>query len=208
MSVVTGAVLTRCTVGRVEAIVDDDRGLLERMGAGDERALEIAYDRYSGLVFGLARRVINDEQLAGDITQDVFTSLWEHPDRVDLARGSLKVWLGMVTHRRAVDSIRSSERRRAREHRFAVAEPLVAEGAEHEVTEAAGGQWQESRLRGALCHLSDDQRTALELAYFGGCSYREVAARLSIPEGTAKSRLRLALAQLRNLLNDETLAWT
>ena len=88
----------------------DDRGaqlaLIERMVAGDSSALSIAYEAYGGLVFGLARRVIGDEECASEVTQEVFVHLWQHPDRVDLARGTLKAYLGVIAHRRAVDAVR------------------------------------------------------------------------------------------------------
>src|SRR3954462_14952474 len=88
-----------------------DAALLARLQAGDDLALAAIYDRHAGLVYGLARRVTRDEQLARDITQDVFSYLWELPDRVDLSRGSVRAYLAVVTHRRAVDEVRRNERR-------------------------------------------------------------------------------------------------
>ena len=208
MANVNRALADRCSVQHVSVIAEDDGVLLERMRVGDDRALATAYDRHSGLVFGLARRITSDDQLACDISQEVFVALWEHPERVDLSRGSLRVWLGMVTHRRAVDVIRSSERRRHRERAAAAdaftetVDPVVVVAVNDHTT------WRVQQLRQALDRLSPDQRAAVELAYFGGCSYREVATRLGIPEGTAKSRLRRALAQLRSALDDQKLAWT
>jgi DNA-directed RNA polymerase specialized sigma24 family protein len=99
-----------------------DAVVLARIQAGDDVALGAVYDQHSGLVFGLARRVTRDEQLARDITQDVFAYLWELPGRVDLARGSLRSYLAVVTHRRAVDEVRRNERRKRTE----AAVPVVA----------------------------------------------------------------------------------
>ncbi len=178
-----------------------DATLLARIRAGDQRALAMVYDRHAGLVYGLARRVSHDEQLARDVTQEVFTYLWELPDRVDLARGPLRSYLAVVAHRRAVDEVRRSERRRRTEKAHAV--PDLQDGPENDVVDAAARDWSRERLAAVLAQLPDDQRAALRLAYYEGQTYVEVARTLGIAEGTAKSRLRLALARLRVLLGDE-----
>lgn len=175
--------------------------LLARVRAGDEVALGEIYDLHAGLVYGLARRVTRDEHLAQDITQEVFTYLWELPDRVDLARGSVRSYLAVVAHRRAVDEVRRSERRCRTETASAVAEH--ADGPEPEVVDAAAVAWSKSRLADVLAQLPEEQRAAVSLAYYDGQTYAQVAQTLGIPEGTAKSRLRLALARLRTLLGDE-----
>lgn len=175
--------------------------LLARVRAGDDRALSAVYDQHADLVFGLARRVTRDEQLARDITQEVFTYLWELPDRVDLTRGSLRAYLAVVTHRRAVDEIRRSERRARTE---AAAPPVeVEDGPEIGVVDAATRDWCHNRLAAGLAQLPAEQRAAVELAYFDGLTYKQVARALGIPEGTAKSRLRLAMTKLRTLLGEE-----
>lgn len=188
-------------VARVTAHASPDRLLLERLCAGDDRALAAAYDQHADVVFGLARRVTRDEQLAGEITQDVFTYLWELPGRVDLARGSLRSYLAVVTHRRAVDAIRRNERRMRIE--AAAAPHEYEDGPEDEVVAAATVSWQHDRLVHALAELPSEQRRAVELAYYDGLSYKQVARTLGIPEGTVKSRLRLAMARLRGVLGDE-----
>jgi RNA polymerase sigma-70 factor (ECF subfamily) len=194
----------------VRPVADGSTGddhLLARLVAGDDSALAIAYDRYGGFIYAVARRVTQDDATARDITQDVFVLLWQHPDRVDLARGTLRAYLGVVAHRKAVNEVRSAERRRTRERRSVVTEAEVGDPhAEHD--DAAVGRWRAGRLRDFVLTLPPDQRTALELAYFQGCTYREVAQRLNIPEGTAKSRLRLALTRLRTMLDGQPLeAW-
>lgn len=178
-----------------------DSVLLARIQAGDDGALGAIYDLYSALVFGVARRVTRDEHLARDITQDVFTYLWEMPNRVDLLRGSLRTYLAMVAHRRAVDEVRRSERRHRTETATGFDE--VGEGPDVEVVEAATQQWRKHRLVACLADLPEDQRTALQLAYYEGLTYKQVAQALSIPEGTAKSRLRLAMSRLRTVLGDD-----
>jgi RNA polymerase sigma-70 factor (ECF subfamily) len=189
------------SVPAVEAASRPDAVLLARIRAGDDRALGAVYDQHGPLVFGLARRVTRDVHLAQDITQEVFTYLWELPDRVDLARGSLRSYLAVVAHRRAVDEVRRSERRSRTES--AGAPGGTSEGPEPDVVEAAAQAWTKGRLAAVLAQLPDEQRAAIGLAYYEGQTYTQVARTLGIPEGTAKSRLRLGLARLRTLLGDE-----
>jgi RNA polymerase sigma-70 factor, ECF subfamily len=193
--------LERRSVTPMAVVEPRDAVLLARVRAGDDRALSAVYDDHAGLVFGVARRVTRDEQLARDITQEVFTYLWELPDRVDLTRGSLRAYLAVVAHRRAVDEIRRNERRVRTELAAPVVE--VEDGPETDVVEAAARQWCRSRLSAGLAQLPAEQRAAVKLAYFDGLTYKQVARALGIPEGTAKSRLRLAMARLRALLGDE-----
>lgn len=178
-----------------------DTVLLARITAGDDLALAEVYDQHADLVHGVARRVTRDDQLARDITQDVFTYLWELPARVDLSRGSIRSYLAVVAHRRAVDEVRRSERRARVEAAAEVA--LIADGPEPAVVEAATSNWRRQRLADSLAQLPPEQRAALELAYYDGLTYKQVATALNIPEGTAKSRLRLAMARLRSVLGDE-----
>jgi RNA polymerase sigma factor (sigma-70 family) len=180
---------------------DRDALLMARIRAGDDRALAAVYDQHAGLVYGLARRVTRDEELARDITQEVFTYLWEMPDRVDLARGSLRTYLALLAHRRAVDEVRRHVRRFRAE--VAAAQPEADDGPEISVVDAATQSWRAKRLAALLDMLSAEQRTAVQLAYYDGLTYVQVANALGIPEGTAKTRLRAALARLRELLTDE-----
>jgi RNA polymerase sigma-70 factor (ECF subfamily) len=175
----------------------EDRELVARLAAGEPAALRDVYDRYVGLVFGLARRVLGDDTMAEDVTQEVFVSLWQRPERYDPTRGSLRSWLGLLAHRRAVDRVRA-EVRRARGETKLDPEPSVT--ASDEVDEELSRAWLAGRIQAALAQLPDEQREAVVLAYYGGRTYRQVAAELAIPEGTAKSRLRLALAKLDDLL--------
>lgn len=177
------------------AAVGDDAQLLARIVAGDDRALAEVYERHSGVLFGVARRVTGDEQLARDVCQEVFAYLWELPHRVDPAKGSLRAFLVVLAHRRAVDEVRRRTRRARAENELTP--PEAQPGPEHSVTEAAAARWRDERVRALVEALPEDQRTALRLAYYDGLSYRQVAVALGIAEGTAKSRLRLGLARLR-----------
>jgi len=174
-----------------------DASLVVRIAVGDERALRTVYERYSPLVYGLARRVTASTAHAEEITQEVFVYLWQNPDRFDPERGTLRAFLGAMTHRRSVDELRRNTRRVAREDRAGQdASNLdvldIGEGVERSQTA--------ERVRAAVLSLPEPQREAVLLAYFGGCTFRQVAERLSIPEGTAKSRLRLGLGKLAALL--------
>jgi RNA polymerase sigma factor (sigma-70 family) len=176
-----------------------ERVLVERLSGGDETALVDLYDRYAGFVYGLAVRTLVDPQAAEDITQDVFVSLWEHPERIDSGRGTLRGFLGTLTHRRAVDAVRREEAHRRREARVARDASDVPDVAEAVLRSDTSG-----KVRTALEVLPEAQRRALDLAYFHGYTYRQVADVLNIPEGTAKSRLRLALARIAEVLGSET----
>ncbi len=182
---------------------DVERGetvLMARMAAGDEEALAEAFDRYAPLVYGLARRVTGNATTAEDVVQEVFTALWSHPGRFDPERGSLRAFLGVQAYRRAVDSVRQDARRSAREERQ---QDLT------DTTDTVGDGTDDRELRDiirqAIGRLPDEQRKAVELAYFGGCTQRELATMLGIPEGTAKSRLRLAHAKLGQWLAPDIL---
>jgi RNA polymerase sigma-70 factor (ECF subfamily) len=203
------------TLGLVEGPARADRGtaggddvLLARLTAGDDRALAVAYERHGAIVHGIARRVTLDDALAVDVTQDVFVTLWERPDRVDLGRGTLRAYLCVVAHRRAVDAVRRSERRgRAERAAAASAAPVAIAAtsapADEELVAVDASLWCHDRLAVALAELPAEQREALVLAYFDGQTLKQVAECLGIPEGTAKSRVRLGLARLRALVGDD-----
>ena len=188
-----------------ERIVDRsgwEHDVRDRVVAGDDTALREVYDQYASFVYGLATRVIGDTRAAEDVSQDVFVAFWERPSAFDPERGSLRTWLGTLTHRRAVDYVRREEARRRRAEREAsraVAAPDVEEMATALLTA--------ERVRAALDVLPPEQRRAIQLAYFGGKTYRQVAETLGIPEGTAKSRLRLALRRIAEALESEGGEW-
>jgi RNA polymerase sigma-70 factor (ECF subfamily) len=197
------------TVGRLRRSVravegrgnPTDAALLARIRAGDDTALGVLYDQHAGVVFGLARRVTRDPHLAQDITQEVFAYVWELPQRIDLSKGTLRSYLAVVAHRRAVDEVRRSERRNRIE--IASAAPDVMESPEGSVVDASSDAWRKKHIEAVLAKLPEEQRAAVNLAYYDGQTYSQVARTLGIPEGTAKSRLRLALGRLRTLLGED-----
>jgi RNA polymerase sigma-70 factor (ECF subfamily) len=175
-----------------------ERVLLERLARGDETALTDLYDGYASFVYARAMRTLVDQQAAEDVTQEVFVYLWEHPDRIEPGRGTLRGFLGTLTHRRSIDAVRQREARRRREARVARESAGVPDIAEAVVPSGTFGM-----IRTALEVLPEAQRRALELAYVDGYTYRQVADVLGIPEGTAKSRLRLALGRIADSLKSE-----
>jgi RNA polymerase sigma-70 factor (ECF subfamily) len=179
-----------------------DALLTARLAAGDDHALGEAFDRLGPAVYGAALRVLGEWTAAQDVVQDVFVELWSNPGRYDPAAGSLRTYLTVLARHRAVDIVRSELRRIARQERNQRLTPkpeLPSPGEEVAAAEAAGV------VRKAVRLLPDSQRQVVELAYFGGLSYREVARAAGIPEGTAKSRLRLALAKLESVLEPQLL---
>jgi RNA polymerase sigma-70 factor, ECF subfamily len=162
------------------------------MAAGDEEAIAEVFDRYAPFLYGLARRVTGERGSAEDVVQEVVTTLWTHPERYDPARGTLRAFLGVQAHRRAVDAVRRDVRRNARENRLQALTPPGRDAAPDE-SDSLGLV---DAVRQAIGRLPAAQRRAVELAYFEGFSQRELASALGIPEGTAKSRLRLAQTKL------------
>jgi RNA polymerase sigma-70 factor, ECF subfamily len=195
-----------CPVARsrtsVQEVGDSDVLLAARLAAGDDLALAEVFDRLAPAVYGGALRVLGHHEAAQDVVQDVFVELWSHPGRYDPDAGPLRTYLTIQARHRAVDLIRSELRRVARQERSSRLEPVLLEPSPHEqmmASEAAAA------VRAAIGTLPESQRRIVELAYFRGLSYREAAEAAGIPEGTAKSRLRLALARLETMLDRQLL---
>jgi RNA polymerase sigma-70 factor (ECF subfamily) len=179
-----------------------EQAVRTRLVDRDETALAELYDQFGSFVFGLAARVIGDRRAAEDVTQDVFLFVWEHPDAFEPDRGRLRTFLGTLAHRRAVDHVRREEARRRRGQRDAAMQVSVPD-----VDEMAMALVAAERVRAEVERLPVEQREAIELAYFGGRTYRQVAEELGIPEGTAKSRLRLGLRRIADALESNGIEW-
>jgi RNA polymerase sigma-70 factor (ECF subfamily) len=175
-----------------------DGDLAHVAALGDRLALGELYSRHAGPCFALARRVLADRVLAEEVVQEVFLRLWRRPERFDANRGSMRSFLFAQVHGRSVDLLRAETARRAREQREAFRSPTVDIDLERAVAELSEGE----AVRRALADLSEGERGAIELAYFGGHTYREVAVLLELPEGTVKSRIRSGLLRLRAALID------
>jgi RNA polymerase sigma-70 factor (ECF subfamily) len=176
-----------------------DAKLVVAIARWHEPALAEAYRRHGGAVTALARRVLGTREWAEDVTQEVFVGLWERPDRFDATRGGLRSFLLALAHSRSVDLRRSQSARRAREERDA---PTVATDC-YDIERHAWDLYLSDRVRRAVACLSDKERQAIELAYFGGHTHREVAGILAEPEGTIKGRIRSGLGHLRQTLERE-----
>jgi RNA polymerase sigma-70 factor (ECF subfamily) len=186
----------------VQSVGGSDAVLAARLVAGDDYALAEAFDALARSVYASALGVLGDKSAAQDVVQDVFIELWARPDRYDPAAGTLRAYVTVLARHRAVDLVRSELRRVARQersHRLRPATP--AAGVDDELMAAETV----SLVRAAVQRLPASQRQVVEKAYFEGLTYREVARAVGIPEGTAKSRLRLALAKLEEMLDRQLL---
>lgn len=170
-----------------------DAALVVAIGRWREDALAEVYRRHGGAAFALARRLLNDRQLAEEVLQEVFLRLWNTPERYDPERGSLRSYLLAQTHGRSVDLLRSETSRRRREEREARESPGFGDDIEREVIDLTVSE----KVKEVVASLPPDERKAIELAYFGGHTYRQVAVMLEAPEGTVKSRIRSGLRRLR-----------
>jgi RNA polymerase sigma-70 factor, ECF subfamily len=179
-----------------------DASLVVAIGRYKQGALAEAYRRHAGAVFGLAKRLLGDHAQSEEIVQEVFLRLWNAPDRFDPDRGSLRSFLLANCHGRAVDVLRSNTARRRREDRDARLTADSGYDVDREVWDLALA----SQVREALAGLHDGERAAIEMAYFGGLTYREVAERLGEAEGTVKSRIRAGLKRLRSSMQTSGIA--
>jgi RNA polymerase sigma-70 factor (ECF subfamily) len=170
--------------------------LLQRAGRGDQAAFGELYDQLAGLVHGVVRRVVRDPSQSDEVTQEVFVELWRLAARYEESRGSVRSWAVTVAHRRAIDRVRSEQSARDRTARDAT--NVVRD--HDDVTEQVESELDRVRVRQALEHLTGLQREAVELAYFAGHTYREVAVLLGVAEGTVKSRIRDGMIRLRDEL--------
>ncbi|HUQ63846.1 MAG TPA: sigma-70 family RNA polymerase sigma factor [Acidimicrobiales bacterium] len=171
-----------------------DGALVVAIGRWREEALAEAYRRHAGAVFALSRRLLVDRQMAEEVLQEVFLRLWNQPDRFDPERGSLRAYLLAQTHGRSVDMLRSETSRRRREERDARERAESVIDIEREVIELSMSE----QVKDVVATLPVDERRAIELAYFGGHTYRQVAVMLDEPEGTVKSRIRSGLRRMRD----------
>ncbi len=174
--------------------------LITRASRGDESAFAELYDLTSSRVFGLARRVVRDPAQAEEVAQEAYLEIWRQSARFDAARGSVLAWMLTIVHRRAVDRVRSAESAHERDRRYAA----VGDGPEYDVVdEAVTANLEQARVRRALETLTDVQREAVTLAYYGGYTHREVSDLLGVPLGTVKTRMRDGLIRLRDTLGVE-----
>jgi RNA polymerase sigma-70 factor (ECF subfamily) len=176
----------------------DDQLLAERLRSGDREALGLLYDRYASVAMAVAVRVVSDRQLAEDLVHDAYVAVWQKIDRFDPSRGSLRSWLLTIVRNRAIDRLRGA---RPSIEVGEADEQSLLRTSPNPTWEAAVQRRSATELHDALEQLPEEQREAVELAYFAGRTYREIAVLTGVPQGTANGRLRLALAKLRDTLS-------
>ena len=174
--------------------------LLQAAGRGDQGAFASLYDATAPLVHGVVLRVVRDPAQTEEVAQEVFVEIWRLAPRYDATRGSVTSWVATIAHRRAVDRVRSEQSARDRVEREGAKSVREHDAASEPVIELDAAEFDRRRVRRALDRLTDMQRQAIELAYFGGHTYREVAALLGEPEGTIKTRIRDGMIRLRDEL--------
>jgi RNA polymerase sigma-70 factor, ECF subfamily len=173
-----------------------DHGLLALVARGDRDAFARLYDMYAGPAYSLALRVVRDRELAADVVQDAFLTIWNQAGKFDAARGQPSTWILTVTHHKAVDMVRREERRRADAIDEAPETPDAAPPVEDQAWQGVARE----QVRSAMAKLPDPHREVLELAYFAGYTQSQLAERLAVPIGTVKSRTFAAMNALRELL--------
>jgi RNA polymerase sigma-70 factor (ECF subfamily) len=186
-------------------IDSDDRrdphgALLSRAGRCDQAAFAELYDSLAPLLYGIVLKVVRDPSQSEEVTQEAFVELWRLAPRFDAGRGSVRSWAVTLAHRRAIDRVRSEQAARDRTEREAHKRPIQSNDVAEQVVANIDG----TRVRKALGRLTEIQRQAVELAYFGGHSYREVALLLNVAEGTIKTRIRDGMIRLRDELGVAT----
>jgi len=182
------------------AATASDAALVVAIGRFHQPALAETYRRHGGAVRSLAKRVAGSAFLADEVTQDVFLRLWREPEQFDASRSGLRAYLVTIAHHRAVDLVRSEASRAAREQRQGDPRATDASDVEQRAFELATAE----QVRVALESLPEGERDAIEMAYFEGRTYREVATILGQPEGTVKSRIRAGLKRMHATLTTES----
>jgi RNA polymerase sigma-70 factor, ECF subfamily len=186
--------LTPLAGGR-QQVTDED--LLLAVARGDQAAFADVFDRFGGSVFGVVKRVVRDPSQSEEVAQEVMVEVWRTATRFDPDRGTARTWILTMAHRRAIDRVRSEQASRERTDRIGVRDRSRAFD---EVAEAVELRFEHQQVRESLTALTELQREAVELAYYGGHTYREVAELLDTPLGTVKTRMRDGLIRLRDAM--------
>lgn len=185
----------RPVAGTAEVLSDED--LLVAVARGDQAAFASLYDRLGGLVYGVVKRVVRDPSQSEEVAQEVLVEVWRTAPRFDPDKGSAQTWILTMAHRRAIDRVRSEQSSRDRTDRIGRRD---RQREFDEVAEEVELRFEHQQVREALAALTDLQREAVELAYYRGYTYREVAEMLDTPLGTIKTRMRDGLIRLRDAM--------
>lgn len=177
-----------------------DEEILARLKDGDGWAMSVLYDRYARLVFSLARKILNDRAAAEEVVQEVFVKVWRHARDYRAERGKFSSWLTGIAHHHAIDELRRRRVRPSASNSENNAAEVMDDGSAP--LDEALHSLEHRRIVTALQAIPDDQRRAIELAYFGGFTQQEISAKLGEPLGTIKTRIRLGMQKLKALLED------
>jgi RNA polymerase sigma-70 factor (ECF subfamily) len=181
----------------VSAVSSTLEELLNRVATGDQQAFAALYDALASRVLGLIRKVLIDHAQSEEVAQEVFLEIWQNATRFESVRGAASSWIMTIAHRRAIDRVRASQAGRDRDVRIGIRDFPAAFD---QVAESAEISIEHERVSRAMASLTEIQRQAVSLAYYGGYSQSEVADILSVPLGTVKTRLRDGMIRLRDEL--------
>ncbi len=177
--------------------------LLRRTGVGDRQSFEQLYERFSGVLFSTAYRVLNNQQAAEDVLQDVFVQIWEKAPLYDPARGKPLTWAVTLTRNKAIDRLRGLQRRNRLHDDVEKQSATMEQFDDRSSLDAVNGVERAQMVKAAIGKLSREQREALELAFFSGLTQTEIAERLGEPLGTIKARIRRGMMRLRELIEPQ-----
>jgi RNA polymerase sigma-70 factor, ECF subfamily len=190
----------------VEEIAVSDEQLIEKVRAGDGAALEVLYDRYVRQCYGLAMRLLGNVSIAEEVVQEVFMKIWSRPDAYAVHKGKFVSWLLSLVHHRSIDELRRRSRTEVPlEYEDSGSRLDVEPDKEPDPADQAWMREEQQEVLAALAQIAPNQREVIELAYFGGLSQSQIAARLQQPLGTVKTRVRMGLQSLRALLEQRGL---
>lgn len=193
------------TMAQLTRLADED--LIALVEQSDDRAFEVLYDRHSRVAYSLAYRLLGDRQAAEDLVQDAFLAIWRGSATYAISRGSVRTWLLSILHNRGIDRLRTSSAVARRQEALEIAY-RASDGAEPDVADQAIVREQAGVVRDALVTLPEEQRQVVQLAYYGGFTHQEISELLSVPLGTVKSRMRLALERIRRRIDEPELSTT
>ena len=183
--------------------LDAEIELLRRVAQGDRRSFEELYDRFSGVLFSTAYRVLNNQEAAEDVLQDVFVQIWEKAPLYDPARGKPMTWAVTLTRNKSIDRLRSTQRRNRLQDDVQREAETFEQFDDRSSFDAAASGETSKLVRDAIQKLSKDQREAIELAFFSSLTQTEIAERLNEPLGTVKARIRRGMMRLKDLLGPQ-----
>jgi len=183
------------------ADVEYEVTLLHRTGEGDRQSFEELYGRYSGVLYSTAYRILNDEAASEDVIQDVFMQIWEKASLYDSARGKPMTWAVTLTRNKAIDRLRSLQRRNRLRNEFETQRSIFEEFSDRNSLDEVDSGEKSAIIRKAIHELSKEQRQAIELAFFSGMSQSEIADALEEPLGTIKARIRRGMMKLKEIVS-------